>query len=224
MRQNGDVIVKTNALPVDRPARKRYRNGHNPKKTYDDKRRVLEMCVKQIIDLVDENPERDGLRDTPKRVARWWLDFAHFDPGAYDTVFDSVEEGQQVTVSGIRVWSLCEHHLLPFYCDLSVSYRCSRHIIGLSKVARIANKCAHRLQVQERLVVDVAEELKRAINTPDVAVIGSGVHLCMVMRGVQKAALMTSTHYGGVFATDTSQLTTLLESHRQCYANQGMAR
>ncbi len=75
MQRNGDAIEKTNTLPADRPAQKHYRNEHNPKRAADDdKRRVLETCVKQIIDLVDENPERDGLRDTPMRVARWWMD------------------------------------------------------------------------------------------------------------------------------------------------------
>lgn len=119
-------------------------------------------------------------------------------------MFEAVTASQLVVVSDIQVWSLCEHHLLPFNCSVTIAYRPTGRLLGLSKFARVAHRHAHRLQVQERLVTDIAEEVADLTGTPDVAVLGKGEHLCMTMRGIKASALMTSTTFLGVFGTDTT--------------------
>lgn len=116
-----------------------------------------------------------------------------------ETVFESVQTDQMVTVSGMRVWSLCEHHLLPFWCDVSVGYLAKRHVLGLSKLARIAHHRAHALQLQERLVQQIASDVARLAKTKDVAVVAQGEHLCMSMRGIKTPGLMVSSVMKGAF-------------------------
>ena len=141
----------------------------------------------------------------------------NFDPGTVDTVFESTTGNQMVVISDMRVWSLCEHHLLPFSCTLTVAYRSQESLLGLSKFARVAHRYAHRLQVQERLVSEIASEIERLTGSADVAVVGRGEHLCMTMRGIKTPALMTSTVFRGVFEKDScerSQLLALLAGAR----------
>ncbi|MEU8870165.1 GTP cyclohydrolase I FolE [Streptomyces javensis] len=159
----------------------------------------LEALARRLLIEIGEDPEREGLLDTPRRYAKWWREFVGYEAGNVDTVFETVTSGQLVLVSDIRVWSLCEHHLLPFNCSLTIAYRNHKNLLGLSKFARIAHRHAHRLQVQERLVSDVAEEITAITGSPDVAVIGSGEHLCMTMRGVRTGAVMTSAVFNGAF-------------------------
>lgn len=109
---------------------------------------------------------------------------------------------QMVVVSGMRVWSLCEHHLLPFWADVSIGYIADGRVLGLSKFARIAHKFAHRLQLQEQLVLQIADEIEAVTGTRNVAVIATGEHLCMTMRGVKTPAMMHSSVMRGVFRTD----------------------
>jgi GTP cyclohydrolase I len=104
-----------------------------------------------------------------------------------------------VVVSGVRVWSLCEHHLMPFSCDVTVGYVARGLVLGLSKFARIAHKHAHSLQVQERLGQQIADDVARASGSPDVAVLCRGVHLCMAARGVRSDGVMTSSVLRGAF-------------------------
>jgi len=98
-------------------------------------------------------------RDTPTRFARWWREFIDYDTGSLGTLFESVGTSQLVVVSDIQVWSLCEHHLLPFNCSVTIAYRPTGQLLGLSKFARVAHQYAHRLQVQERLVDQIALEI-----------------------------------------------------------------
>ncbi|MFI5954668.1 GTP cyclohydrolase I [Cryptosporangium sp. NPDC051539] len=165
----------------------------------------LEELARQLLRELGEDPERDGLRDTPSRYARWWREFIDYSPGSLDTTFDLVRTSQTVVVSDITVWSLCEHHLLPFNCVLTIAYRPRERILGLSKFARIAHKHAHRLQVQERLVTGIAEEVEELTGSGDVAVIGRGEHLCMTMRGIRTGALMTSASFHGVYEKDSDE-------------------
>ncbi|MBB4684419.1 GTP cyclohydrolase I [Amycolatopsis jiangsuensis] len=158
--------------------------------------------ARRLLEEIGEDPTRDGLRDTPKRFARWWREFIDYEPGSLDTLFESIGTSQLVVVSDIQVWSLCEHHLLPFKCAVTIAYRPGEKLLGLSKFARVAHQCAHRLQVQERLVDQIALEISTLSGTADVAVIAKGEHLCMTMRGVKAAAQMTSTAYRGDFGTD----------------------
>jgi len=168
-----------------------------------DQREHLERIARELLALVDPDPARPGLADTPRRFAAWWLDRLSPPPERLHTTFDNELVAQQtdqmVVVSGMRVWSLCEHHLLPFWCDVSVGYIARDRVLGLSKFARIAHLYAQRLQVQERLVQDIRSHLVGVIGTEDVAVLARGEHLCMTMRGARTPALMTSSALGGMF-------------------------
>lgn len=152
-----------------------------------------------LLAAIGEDPEREGLRDTPRRWAKSWAEFMDYDPGKVDTCFEAVKADQMVVVSGVRVWSLCEHHLLPFWCDVAVGYTTDQAVIGLSKVARLAHKHAHRLQVQERLVEGIADDVQAQTGSENVAVLAQGVHTCMVMRGIKTPGTMTSSAMRGSF-------------------------
>ncbi|MFD6156439.1 GTP cyclohydrolase I [Nocardia sp. NPDC060256] len=170
----------------------------------------LEAIARKLLIAIGEDPDREGLAQTPRRYARWWREFSEYDPGSIETLFEGFTDNQLVFVSDIRVWSLCEHHLLPFNCTLSIAYRSDKRLLGLSKFARIAHKHAHKLQVQERLVSDVAAEISAVTGSADVAVIGRGEHLCMTMRGIRTGAQMTSAFFSGVFETDGPERSQLL--------------
>jgi GTP cyclohydrolase IA len=158
--------------------------------------------ARQLLKEIGEDPDRDGLRETPARFARWWREFINYEPGSVGTLFESIGTKQLVVVSDIQVWSLCEHHLLPFNCSVTIAYRPADRLLGLSKFARIAHRHAHKLQVQERLVSEIAEDIAVISGAEDVAVIAKGEHLCMSMRGIKAAAQMTSTAYRGAFGED----------------------
>lgn len=160
---------------------------------------TLESVARQLLALIGEDPNREGLADTPARWARWWREFVDYDPGNTGTTFDVVHADQMVAVTGVRVWSLCEHHLLPFYADLTMGYITETRVLGLSKFARIAQDHAHRLQVQERLVAGIADDLQALTGSPSVAVVARGEHLCMTMRGVRSPATMHSSVTRGAF-------------------------
>lgn len=166
-----------------------------------DYERLLHLA-KELLYAIGEDPEREGLKDTPRRWASWWREFIEYDIGTVDTAFSQIEDGQMVLVSGMRVYSLCEHHLLPFWCDVSIAYIPRDRVLGLSKFARVAQKHAHRLQLQERLVSNIADELQELTGTQHVAVAASGEHLCMTMRGIRTPAVITSTVRRGAFLED----------------------
>ncbi|MGW8552647.1 GTP cyclohydrolase I [Streptomyces tubercidicus] len=157
----------------------------------------LEAVARQLLVEIGEDPEREGLRDTPARYARWWREFTQYDPGSVDTLFETTASGNLVGVSGISVWSLCEHHLLPFSCRFTIGYLPQQKMLGLSKFARIAHQHAHKLQSQEQLSQQIADEVERLTGSPDVAVIGRGEHLCMAMRGIRTPATMTTAVWRG---------------------------
>lgn len=165
----------------------------------DDRIAELERAARIILKAIGEDVNREGLRETPTRFARMWMEFAGFAAGNCSTVFDEAHSDQMIVVTGMRVWSLCEHHLLPFYCDLAIGYLSSGKILGLSKFARIAQKHAHKLQVQERLVDEIAAEIMLVTGSEDVAVYAKGEHLCMTMRGAKTEALMHSSKMTGKF-------------------------
>lgn len=159
-------------------------------------------AVKALLVAIGEDPERPGLVDTPRRVAALWREFLCHDPGKMDTTFDEAVYGGMVVVSGMRVWSLCEHHLLPFWCDVSIGYIPNGPVLGLSKFGRIARQAAHELQVQERLVREVAASVSRFVGMSNVIVAAKGEHLCMTMRGVKMPAVMTTVHPLGRFRNE----------------------
>ncbi len=161
-------------------------------------------AARLILAAVDQDPNRPGIADTPRRFADAWLEFADYDPGRISTAFEHTQSDQMIVVQDMRVWTYCEHHLLPFWCDVSIAYIPSGQVLGLSKFARIAKKHAHRLQLQERLIADIAAEVQQLTGTDNVAVIGKGEHLCMTMRGVQTEAQMHSSVMLGTFLNDAS--------------------
>lgn len=160
---------------------------------------AVERIGRDLLLALGEDPDREGLIETPRRFAGAWLELMQYEPGNMDTTFESVTSDQMVVVSGIRVWSVCEHHLLPFWCDYSIGYVPGRQVLGLSKFARIAHHHAHSLQLQERLTQQIADTISQLAATQDVAVFGTGVHLCMVMRGIKTPGRMSSSIMRGVF-------------------------
>lgn len=164
----------------------------------------IEGLARQLLEAIGEDPSRPALLETPRRYAAWWAEFINYDPGKTETAFAMESSDQMVVVSGMRVWSMCEHHLLPFWADVAIGYVASGRILGLSKFARIAQKYAHRLQVQERLTHQIADEIQSTTGSPDVAVLATGEHLCMLTRGVRSGGLMTSSVMRGVFRDSAS--------------------
>ena len=191
-------------MNIDQLRTNGYHNGHIAhieKRTRQvDYPRLLELGRELLIAL-GEDPDREGLVDTPRRWADSWREFIEYDPGTIETTFSSKDSGQMVCVSGLRVSSLCEHHLLPFWCDVSIGYIPDKKILGLSKFARIAHKFAHQLQLQEQLGQQIADEISRITGTENVAVLLKGEHLCMTVRGIRTPGIMTSSVMRGVFRT-----------------------
>lgn len=163
--------------------------------------KLLELG-RELLVALGENPDREGLQDTPRRWADWWREFIEYDPGKTETTFSTVSTDQLVCVSGMRVFSLCEHHLLPMWCDVSIGYIPGDKVLGLSKFARIAHQFAHQLQIQERLGQQIADEIARITGSADVAVVLKGEHLCMSARGIRTPGMMTSSILRGIFRSD----------------------
>jgi GTP cyclohydrolase IA len=163
----------------------------------------LTALVRDLLVEIGENPERDGLLRTPERVARAWGDLtAGYRMDAQEilneALFD-VSYDEMVIVKDIEIFSLCEHHLLPFFGKMHIAYIPRKKVIGLSKVARLADMFARRLQVQERLTHQVAHTIQEAIDPIGVGVVCEARHLCMMMRGIgkQHSATITSSMLGG---------------------------
>src|SRR5258706_7534997 len=167
-------------------------------KTVDDEKR--QRLGRDLLVPLDKDQDREGLKDTPRRWAAWWREFIEYQPGNTDTSFEAVTTDQMVVVSGIRIYSLCEHHLLPFWCDVSIGYIAKDRVLGLSKFARIAHRIAHKLQLQERISNAIADEVERVTDSPDVAELVGGVHMCMVMRGIKADGLVSSLGSRGAFS------------------------
>lgn len=165
---------------------------------------TVEEAVRMILNAVGEDPNREGLLKTPERVARMYeelLSGYRVDPIALvnGAVFD-VAYDEMVLVRDIEFYSLCEHHLLPFIGRAHVAYLPRGRIIGLSKIPRIVDMFAHRLQVQERMTRQIADFLDTLLNPIGVAVVVEGLHLCATMRGVKKhGARMTTSSMLGHF-------------------------
>jgi GTP cyclohydrolase I len=164
----------------------------------------IEQAVKNILVAIGENPEREGLQKTPERVSRMYeelLSGYREDPIALvnGAVFE-VSYDEMVLVRDIEFYSLCEHHMLPFIGRAHVAYLPKGRVIGLSKIPRIVDLFAHRLQVQERMTRQVAEFLDELLHPLGVAVVIECLHLCATMRGVKKhGARMTTSSMFGLF-------------------------
>lgn len=154
----------------------------------------LSRAAREILLSVGENPSREGLSKTPERVARSMMDLTS---GYRDlpkiTSFDAEGADQMVCQWNIPMYSLCEHHLLPFVGYAHIGYIPNKRIIGLSKFKRIVDQYAKRLQVQERLTRQIANEIEKLISPRGVMVVVEAEHLCMTMRGVQAPGALTTT-------------------------------
>jgi GTP cyclohydrolase I len=168
----------------------------------------IEQGVRLLLDGMGEDPERAGLRETPSRVARMYQEiFAGIDVDAAQvvTVVEGADFDEMIMVRDIPLYSICEHHLLPFVGKAHVAYipNKSQQITGLSKVARVVDVLAKKPQVQERLTTEIAEAMERALSPRGVFVVIEAEHLCMTMRGVKKPGSLTVTSaVRGLFRTD----------------------
>lgn len=175
----------------------------------EDPNVVIEKCVYNILLALGENPDRPGLIETPKRVRK-----------AYQEIFSSIDKSNEkieeensksfdiesndlVTELHIPCYSMCEHHLLPMKLDISIGYLPKGKVLGLSKMARIADAVCRRPQLQERIGHDIADIMMKATGSEDVIVVISGEHYCMTMRGIKKPGTYTRTAaMRGKFDTD----------------------
>ena len=178
-------------------------------KVAQEKKVKIEDAVRVILDNIGEDPERDGLLRTPDRVARMFDELTagyHVDAEKLinEAIFD-VEYDEMVVVKDIDFQSLCEHHMLPFIGKAHVAYIPRNKVVGLSKIPRIVEMFARRLQVQERMTVQIADFINEVLQPQGVAVIVEGSHMCMVMRGIKKAnATMTTSAMRGLFKSNAT--------------------
>ncbi len=162
----------------------------------------IQKLVYSMLAELDPEPDRNDLKNTPERVARAFRDLTrgyYEDPQAVlQSAMFEVTYDEMVIVKDIEMYSLCEHHLLPFYGKIHIAYIPSNKVIGLSKTARMVDIFSRRLQIQERLTNQVAETIQQTIDPVGVGVICEAQHLCMMMRGVQKqhSSTITSTMLG----------------------------
>jgi GTP cyclohydrolase IA len=176
-----------------------------------------EAAVQQLLLALGEQPEREGLLNTPKRVARMYSELLsgyHADPGKIvnGALFD-IQYDQMVIICDIEFYSLCEHHLLPFMGRAHIAYMPAGRIIGLSKIPRIVDVFARRLQVQERMTRQIADLLQQLLEPHGVAVVLEGMHLCTMMRGVKKHdARMTTSALLGTFRTNPASRQEFLDN------------
>lgn len=170
----------------------------------------IEAAIREILVALGEDPDRDGLRDTPSRVARSLTELTaglHIDPADHLHKVFEVDSDALVVVQDITFHTLCEHHLLPFFGRVHVGYLpAAGRVTGLSKLARCVDGYARRLQVQERLTNQIATAMNEALEPRGVAVMIEAEHLCMTMRGVRKpGALTTTTFFSGDLDTPSAR-------------------
>lgn len=173
-------------------------------------RKTAEGAVHRLLEWMGENPDRPGLAETPERVVRSLARLTDHDGTRLEDLLTSgtfpAEGSGLVLIRDVEFYSLCEHHLLPFFGRCHVAYLPDESIIGFSRIPRLVNHFARRLQVQERLTRQIAETLEEAVRPHGVACIIEGFHLCMAMRGVEKQqAVAVTSRYRGVFETDAER-------------------
>ena len=175
--------------------------------------KAIEKAIKDILVALGDDPDREGLKDTPKRVAKMYNEV--FEGMCYtndeiaekfNKCFEDGATGDLVTIADIPIFSYCEHHIALMYnMKVHVGYLPKGKVIGLSKVARIADMVGKRLQLQERIGADIAEVLEKVLGTDDIIVVIEGEHSCMTARGVKKPGTRTRTAtLRGLFKTDSS--------------------
>lgn len=176
----------------------------NPETEFREGLEALTACYRQIIPLLGEDPEREGLQKTPLRVAKAMQILTRgYTQDPHKVLTDALFEekyNQMVIVKDIDFFSLCEHHMLPFYGKVHVAYIPNGHITGLSKIARVVDIFSHRLQVQERLTQQIKDCIQDTLHPLGVMVVMEAHHMCMQMRGVEKQnAITTTSDFSGAF-------------------------
>lgn len=171
---------------------------------------VISDAFSKIIPALGENPQREGLQKTPERVAKALQFLTHgydLDPREIlKSAMFAEDYKQMVIVKDIEVYSMCEHHILPFFGKAHVAYIPNGHIVGLSKIPRVVDAFARRLQVQERLTTEIRDCIQETLNPLGVAVVIEASHMCMQMRGIQKQNSVTTTSaFTGEFLKDTTR-------------------
>lgn len=160
--------------------------------------------IKEILKYIGEDPEREGLKDTPKRIEKSWGKlfggYKHKPEDVLSTVFKEGACDEMVILKDIEFYSTCEHHFLPFYGKIHIGYIPKEKVVGVSKLSRLVEVFARRLQIQERLTTQIADSLVKALGCEGVIVVAEAQHLCMTARGVEKQkALMITSAIRGIF-------------------------
>jgi len=173
----------------------------------EDKLKALMSNYKAILQTLGEDPDREGLEKTPERVAKSMQFLTHgYDIDAHKILRESMfkeDYKQMVIVKDIEIFSMCEHHMLPFIGKAHVAYIPDGHLVGLSKIPRVVDAYARRLQVQERLTTQIKECIQDTLKPLGVAVVIEAHHLCMMMRGIQKQnSVSTTSDFTGAFLRD----------------------
>jgi GTP cyclohydrolase IA len=182
--------------------------GYIKEERYDEETtRQIAGHVREILKLIGEDPDREGLLKTPERVAKAMQFLTQGYEQSGETIIKSAlfdEEYQQmVLVKDIELYSMCEHHMLPFLGHAHIAYIPDGKITGLSKIARVVNTFSRRLQVQERLTVQIRDCIQQSLHPLGVAVVIEAMHTCMKIRGVEKSnAITTTSAFSGVFLKD----------------------
>lgn len=195
------------------------RHANGASKSYpapEEQEEKSKLLIQSLLSVLGEDPNRDGLRSTPRRVARMYAELlAGYRMNATalvnNALFD-VEYDEMVTVTNVAFYSLCEHHLLPFFGHVHVAYLPGERVIGLSKIPRLVEMYARRLQIQERLTQQIAVQLETILEPRGVAVVVDGFHLCSAMRGVrQQDAHLRTRVMRGAFREDAALRREFLE-------------
>jgi GTP cyclohydrolase IA len=191
-----------NGVPTTTAYEQEHEHAPGEALRHPDQKGAIAAAVRAILANVGEDPDREGLQRTPQRVARMYDELLagyNVDPAVLvnEALFD-VEYDEMIVVKDIEFFSMCEHHMLPFYGRAHVAYIPGEKIIGLSKIPRIVDMFARRLQVQERMTRQIAELVEEILQPAGVAVVVEGAHMCSMMRGVEKehSRMVTSAMLG----------------------------
>ncbi len=178
-----------------------------------DTERVRRL-IRELIIEIGEDPTREGLRETPQRIADMYREiFSGYDSSS-ELEVQFCEDSDVVVARDIQFYSMCEHHMLPFYGKIHIAYSPNGRVFGISKLVRVVEKYSKRLQIQERLTKDVADELYSQ-GIRGVAVFADAEHLCMRMRGVKNHAKMSSAAYRGIFESKEEKASLLAMVRRR---------
>ncbi|MBW4438706.1 MAG: GTP cyclohydrolase I FolE [Pleurocapsa minor GSE-CHR-MK-17-07R] len=203
--ETDDTLTEMNMKLVSEDFRRAFELDFSPVE-----HNVIESAMVGVLQAVGEDPTREGLQKTPHRVAKMYdelLSGYRTDPAKLinEALFE-VDYNDMVIVKNIEFYSLCEHHMLPFYGHVHVAYIPNGKVVGLSKIPRIVDMFAKRLQVQERMTRQIADFINEVLQPQGVAVVVEGVHMCSMMRGVKKAdSSMTTSAMLGAFKENTTR-------------------